>query len=421
MTDASEATTGRSFFWRREGDEFELSMRTGARGVGCFMFVWLTGWSVGSSVVSYKYLTTHEAIFLYVALAMWTFWLVGSYMMLSSFLGRFRLSLNPVGLTLAEGIVWPRVRRQYPLDEVFRFKQCLGPQGNKGRTTYAIEVRCWGIPHLFGSSLSGDDREAVINLLNDELKQLKQRRLKRTRLPTAPRIIVRRDDTSHHDDSSGEDSNECLTITAADRLFDPPSDCRWQHLAGIDADVFHNRGRFELKQILLLAAVSAFWNGIVSVFIFAGLLGMLPGGHAVHGPEWLGLFLFLIPFELIGLFLIGAVLFHVIEPLRVTRWTLDTLGVTCRVSWLGLGWRRFQPIAQLDRVEIHRVRYKDRMLKFRFAPCSSRDKVPQTSDNFSLLFFAPDGKEVAGIHDLTRGEAVWIAQTALSHRWLNWS
>lgn len=416
MTDEIEATLPRSYVWRSEADEFELTLRTGARSVGCFMLIWLTGWTAACAVLSYKYLTTDEAIFLYAGLAMWTFWLVSFFMILSSFFGKFRLSLNPDGLTLAEGLFFPRVRRQYPLDELFGFQECLTQQGNKGRVIYQIEVRCWGIPHQFGQQLSGDEREEVVKLLNAALTHLKQRRLNRAQLPDAPRIIVRRDAASR-----GDDPHELPSITAADRPCDPPEDCRWQHHDDIDADVFSNRGRLELKQILLLAVVSAFWNGIVSVFIFGGLLGWLPGGHQLRGTEWLFLFLFLVPFELIGLFLIGSVLFKILEPVRVTRWTLDAQGVTCRVAWLGLGWRWSQPIAQLERIEIRRESYQDRLLKIRFAPCSSRYPFPQTSEKFSLLFFAPEGKQVAGLHDLTRGEAVWFAQTALSHRLLNWS
>jgi hypothetical protein len=78
---------------------------------------------------------------------------------------------------------------------------------------------------------------------------------------------------------------------------------------------------------------AAFWNGVVSIFIFAVLIPSFHKGK----PEWL-LFFFLIPFELIGLVMIGAFIKALIglstpvPRLTVNRRALRP-GERAQISW----------------------------------------------------------------------------------------
>ena len=82
--------------------------------------------------------------------------------------------------------------------------------------------------------------------------------------------------------------------------------------------------------------VAAFWNGLVSVFVWQAAKGWLN-----HRPEWF-LTVFLIPFVAIGLVMIGAVVYFLLalfnpRPTLTTTPGAVSLGDTVEVQWLFRG------------------------------------------------------------------------------------
>ena len=89
-------------------------------------------------------------------------------------------------------------------------------------------------------------------------------------------------------------------------------------------------------QVLALLAVTLFWNGIVGVFVYH-----LVDGFQRHSPEW-GLALFLTPFVLIGLALVGGTFWQALTlanpTLRVTASKgAVALGEEVAVEWEFMG------------------------------------------------------------------------------------
>jgi hypothetical protein len=147
--------------------------------------------------------------------------------------------------------------------------------------------------------------------------------------------------------------------------------------------------------------IAMFWNGIVGVFV-AVLAGLAPMDTAPHGAAWWGLFVFLIPFEAVGLTLVVGLLAAVVEPFRVTRWGFgrDSVARTTTRAGLPLAWNR---------------RYRHDGL----ATASVRDEPPRrgsfraargepTGAHNGLLVADEANVEVCTIPGLTLGEARWM-------------
>ncbi len=90
-----------------------------------------------------------------------------------------------------------------------------------------------------------------------------------------------------------------------------------------------------IQSLLGAIFVAAFWNGIVSVFVWHNVAQFGRGGFA--GLDWF-LTLFLIPFVLVGLGLIGFVLYSVLalfnpRPTLIVSSAAIPLGEDLQVSW----------------------------------------------------------------------------------------
>ncbi len=109
------------------------------------------------------------------------------------------------------------------------------------------------------------------------------------------------------------------------------------------------RGRFSLAGLLGALFINLFWNGIVSVFLMA-LFGFGPEGPQQFGIGWWGMFLFLIPFEAIGLVMVVALFAVLLEPVHWTTWRFNRDEIALRDSWLGIGRTRRYDASSVTRV-----------------------------------------------------------------------
>ncbi len=165
---------------------------------------------------------------------------------------------------------------------------------------------------------------------------------------------------------------------------------------------FANRGRFSLAAVLVILGVCLFWNGIVSVFLLSAFDIGFQGPKG--GERWF-LLLFLIPFELIGLAMLGGLVLTLLEPFRVTRWRIARDAIVWRRTWLGLGQRKSWPVTQLSRLELQ--------------PDSDSKKLVQSTagspdpENFRLVLIDREQHEICRIADLSQGEVRWMGQHIL--------
>jgi hypothetical protein len=217
---------------------------------------------------------------------------------------------------------------------------------------------------------------------------------------------------AHGDVGGGEenDSEDASLLILSARPARPPTDTQWEMSEGAAELAFMRRGRLALGGLGVLVFVNLFWNGIVSIFV-GGLWGLAPvqGTPAMGGPAWWGLFVFLLPFEGLGLFMLVALLHALGEPFHRTRWTFTAEGVERQNTWLGAGVRRRWPVTRLARLDLKRDDAWRAWGKLRVH--SSSEEA-----TYRIVLVTPDLCELCAIKGLTEGEARWMAQEILGHQ-----
>ena len=192
----------------------------------------------------------------------------------------------------------------------------------------------------------------------------------------------------------------------------PPSDTHWRRVDDFDAIVFSRRGRFDAASFGTLLFVNLFWNGIVSVFIFALFSGDV---DAPQGMSWWGMFVFLIPFEIIGLGMFLALLAAFLEPVRRITWRIGHHSIQKRLTWAGVGPRWTWWIDRLDRLEVHDEQGTARLVDLGVGAEKTR-RVPSGEGQFKLCFVDDQNAVLCGIDRLSHGEARWMTDAVLRER-----
>jgi hypothetical protein len=313
----------------------------------------------------------------------------------------------------------PIKTRILPLEEIKSFHPYITSHDSESRSsTVGVEMRTLGRPLIFAAGVTPAESEWLVDQLNECLRQLRGD-------ADAPEqefpISAKSDETKANDAGSTdaesndeEDDEDTLddkprALSLAPTPPEPPSDCRWERIDDFDSTAFLQQGRMAWGSLGGLLFVTLFWNGIVSVFV-AGLCGFMPNGP--QGGMWWFLFVFLIPFEVIGLCILGAFLSQLFEPFRRTRWSFDRQNIECRWTWFGLGPRWLYPVKPLNRLELQLgARSKSPSSK-------SSDLADMVNEgaNRSLVFIDGDNTELCSIKQLTEGEARWIGDFVLRER-----
>jgi hypothetical protein len=375
---------------------------------GCFLFLWLIGWTVGCVVLLGRVIAEPTILHLSFAIPFWAAWLLVSCLVLNSFFRRERLELGPEGIQFDCRVIIPIRQRAIPLGEIQGFgSYSTVVDSESGTREWGLEVLTHGQGLRFGKGLSDDERAWLIDQLETQLSRLMPGR-------EPPRPELQGQDSSEsfaaqpratQTDVAG--SGERLTLAAAPLA--PPSDSRWVRRDDFHQLTFVTRGRCGCGALGMLLFITVFWNGIVSVF----LTQLFGGEGGLQGAAWWALFVFLIPFEVIGLIMFGALVVALVEPLRRTRWSFTYGGAESQTTWLGIGPFRSYPVDRLDRIELRAA--SQGALAFRIADENSSPVTP----NCCLVFIDCENRQQFTVDGLSQGEARWMADTVLREcqRW----
>ena len=357
-----------------------LSLRYRRRqwGAGCFMLLWLCGWTVGCLFLGWQVWQKPEPLMIAFVTPFWASWIFVFLVLLAMFLQHERLTLDENGVTYAKSIVFPIHSRFVPLSELLRFESSATTNVSEDCSpSFFVELVTVGQPLTMFSDLSTDERTWLTWRLNQQLASLKPGGATELEEETSPRSLP--------------------------GSVEMPSDCSWQREDSYEGTTFVQRGRLNLIQLLGVLFVVLFWNGVVSVFVMV-LLGVAPGGPRPFDIEWWGLCVFLIPFEVIGLILFGVLLFTVMEPVRRTSWRFDRDEIIYRLSWLGLGRSRRYDADAVDRIDLRIRNAGESGVHF------SLNDVHRTtaSRGIRLILIDRDNTEVVSINGITEGEGRWM-------------
>ena len=106
----------------RTGDSASVSWRLrGERGAGCFLLLWLTGWTVGCLFLAAEAIREPKVFTFLFAVPFWASWVFVFALILKSFFQREALSLDHDGARYVKRVLIPLSVRHVPLDEVRRF------------------------------------------------------------------------------------------------------------------------------------------------------------------------------------------------------------------------------------------------------------------------------------------------------------
>ncbi len=214
---------------------------------------------------------------------------------------------------------------------------------------------------------------------------------------------------------SNEEPVPSKQITRSDIRSEAPDDSNWHCKKLPNGLELHRQGRLQIGAVAGLVFVNAFWSGIVSVFVL-GLFGFMPGHNGIPaGFGWWGMFVFLIPFEVIGLTMLAGLVVATVEPFRRTCWRVNQGQASCETKW---------PL--LRRLVQFRIDSTDH-LELRFVDEDSEQEVWwrswqgwMDSGSFQLTFVDTSNTDICTLGGLTEGEARWIAGLLLNYhpKWI---
>ncbi|MBX7168382.1 MAG: hypothetical protein K1X74_18750 [Pirellulales bacterium] len=372
------------------------------------MAFWLAGWTAGCVAIANKLFhepTLENGMF---ATPFFIGWLFGALVLLTTIFDRQELRLSPDAVALVWRTYTGRQVQRVPLAEIRSVDiDVTGTEHSSGGVNRRVRIETLGKPLTFGGSLSVSDCDAVIREIVRYVEAHCPSSLRRdephgssTAAETAsgaeaaellaPRAagFVQRQAVHRGPRSSAE-----LELTDLSSRVEPPPDTPWRCDQDVDGVSFRWRGRFQLGALVAVLFLNGFWNSIVGIFLM----------QAIKQGE-IGLHLFLIPFELIGLLLLAGIPALITMPLWRRRWTCSRHALDCYAGVLGIGPRRHYDIVGVERISL----FDRRNDKYWHG-----GKVGSDAEGKDYDVLLHDAGETGQIRlgPLTEAEARWVAAT----------
>jgi hypothetical protein len=379
-------------------------------GPRVFLSLWLLGWTVGCVVLFIVVLNEPKIGTFAFAVPFWASWLFVAALLTWMYFGKETLLLQRDQALFLRSALVKLSSRVVPRAEIQGFRECQSSHTENDEHLWGIEMVTLGKPVRFAFRLPDRERAWLIHQLNGFLATTGPVALmaEPPRGASLPTTSAGTDDDDADDDSPTAD---CTLLNRENTLADPPSDCDWQFSQDYDTFSFTQRGYWSLSAVGFLLFVNAFWNGIVSVFLMV-LFGLMPGDAAPQGAEWWGLFVFLIPFEAVGLAMFVALIVMLLEPFRRTIWRFERHSIVHQVRWPVYRRTRSWAVDNLDRLELRGGEASSGKARKR----SGVRSMQSNEGSFDLAFIANDNVDLCVISDLSEGEARWMAHVVLDQR-----
>jgi hypothetical protein len=361
-------------------------------GARCFLLVVLIGWSAVWAIAIRQCLFVTPYVVSWIALLVLTF---------RVFFTTERVRLGPVGLEYERRTVLTR-HRYVPFPELKEVRagtmpsevvddeaseDYYGPNLPSDNLRAALKIgrdncvrfETLGEPVLFARGISSDEQRWLVAVLERCLVSLGEE----SSAPEGPTVT---------------DGPWILSLSAVP--VDPPSGSSVRLRLGPRSAEVWWPAQWSLSAIGGATLVNLFWNSIVGVFVLSLFFDFDPL-----------LCIFLIPFELIGLFLFALWFVSLTAPAWRLTWLFREQEIVRRLSGFGIGRRRPFDL---------RARPGEPLLKHIELRRAEGDELPGhwflkgirpgiTHAVYSLALIRPDGTTLLEIDALTQGEARWMA------------
>lgn len=389
---------------------FAFRLRNPQMGLVAFLFLWLIGWTVGCVFLGIQAWNDPQLGTVLFGIPFWISWFVVAAFIIYNLTMHESFCLDQQGVTFCRQAVFVLMRREIPLAELGEFSTYEEVQKSEESTTttYGIELRGQGRSLRFAANLPEAERAWLCHELQATLHQLQVEDH-----PGLARTKIDSDEDAHYrgrQDSATATTDVAVAqqqfiLTAEDTPLQAPSDSTWRLSDDIQSVQFIERGRLRVMVVFGLAFMCTFWNGVVSVFICV-LWGIMPGAPP-EGFEWWGLFVFLIPFEVIGLVMVVGLILALLEPVRTTSWTFSGDHIRCRIAWLGLfGWSWNYASPDYGSLKVIDKQTDPKQ----FVPTTPGETAGM---QYALVVVDPLNVEICTLPRLSLGEARWMADVLL--------
>jgi len=414
------------------GDELHLTWKNPGAWGAAFLIFWLAGWTAGCVMLLHKLVTEFEWFLMLFATPFFAAWFAVSGLVIFILFGRQRLIIGRNHVRCFSKALITYHRRKIPLDEVARAATDTKIEKNSdgpSRVLGIITLSTLGLPIHFAKGIKDDEADWLAETINTCLDRLAPNRralaavdaLHASATDEEPRDSAYDSfassfpsETANQFDESFEDEyhdqydepfeDDKPQPVASVLVFEPgrdrqkqPSDSRWRLDRSGRSVQLAIRGKWKAGEIAGILFFNLFWNGIVGVFVY----------QVVVEFQWF-LAVFLIPFVLIGLLMMLALTASLTAPLWGMRYSFR-LGEIRRRYWGPLfATNRLWEFTKLNRLEIRKRRFK-----------SSSQEIPPkrfTDGSYQLALIDSDEHLLTTIDAITRGEALWMADTLMNER-----
>ncbi len=374
-------------------DGIAITTRQSRGAGGGFLLLWLIMWTVGCVFLAGTIIADPSLGTIMFAVPFFAAWLAVATFLVWSFFGTETLLVRRDRVLFLRKAFVQLTAKSIDAGDVQQFRTCRSSYQENDCYLWGIEVTTIGKPIRFGFRIPQQERLWLISELNAFLD---------LDGPDAG------SDTKTAATRQSESPVDSTRLTSANVRDEAPEDSSWLCDEGPTTVEFYQRGRLKILTVLGLLFINAFWNGIVSVFVMA-LWGVLPVDNGMpQGIEWWGMFVFLIPFEVIGLAMFAGLVLALAEPFRQTTWYVDQQQITHTIRWPVFRRTRIYECDAIDRLELRRSEDDEDQKKNRSSWTAWMD-----SGSFDVTFVDDDNTDVCTIEGLTEGEARWMAGQVL--------
>jgi hypothetical protein len=389
-TPATLQPSSRQVRIKKVGDDLELSYRKLQGCVGCFLLVWLTGWTGGCIMLVREAISDPSFRNILCAVPFLASWFFVFSIMVWMLFGVERVRLGFEGLEYRVTALVTLSRRWVPRTELKKVRAGMAVRSvgdPKQGEQPCLKFETLGRPIEFACGIRKKEQRWLVEWLNEYLDALG--------LPEPQ-------------DKYGTGREEGITtdprvgLLPSITLVEPPSDTRIECRQYLDTIEFVWRGGWSLKSIAFLTFFNLFWNGILGMFIC----------KQDEYFDW-SAFIFLIPHGIIGLCIFGIWLAALTAPLWRLTWTFGEREATRRVSIsdenavvYDLGRDKRFDVQPPVRIESRRREGKE--------PSGSPWWFLSHPDGeYSVVFIGGEDEELLRIDRLTEGDARWIADVLM--------
>lgn len=336
---------------RETGDGVEFDVKPGAGFVKIFLSLWLAGWTIGCVALAHKVATDFKWIMLLFAVPFWAGEVFVAGLLVHMYTGVERLRINHQGITLDQSSALKRRVQQTSFSQLRKLE--VGDRiydSDTDAKCYGLRIETSELPMVFGLNGMGP------NLTIDEARWIEHEALLAVgtfggeevfdRLASGRGSVARLRELDDIGPSNQKNVTDLAPVGPI-QIFDEPSGVRLIRPAVFTFGAFAG-----------VTFIALFWNSIVGVFIWALIFDPPPGIMRVF------LFLFLIPFELIGLLFIFAWFATLLAPIRDQVWIFASDQIVTRWRMLGVSlWSRSVPGATVQRIVAEPARLEGLALK----------------------------------------------------------